>query len=118
AADAAALEASDRGAEAQRFHLAPSLRQRQREPAVQSVAGGKRIDGANFEHRQAADRTVLQIENVVWTIADRQERIRMLCDLLETVAKIDPAGRGRQALRGKNRMGGDAEKRIVDSCGL
>src|SRR5271169_2613668 len=72
AADAAALEASDRGAEAQRFHLGPSLRQRQREPAVQSVAGGKRIDGANFEHRQAADRTVLQIENVVWTIADRQ----------------------------------------------
>src|SRR5579863_10087636 len=73
AADARAFEACDRGAEPQRLRLALPFRQRQREAAMERVAGAERIDGANLKYRHAPDHAAVKINNVVRSIADGEE---------------------------------------------
>jgi hypothetical protein len=115
AADARAFKAGDRRAEPQRLRLVLPLGQRQRETAVQGIAGAERIHRANLEHWDAAHRIALEEDNVVWPVADGEERRGMPGDRRQPFSEIAPAGGCRQALGGKNDMRGDAKQRMCSS---
>ena len=119
AADARAFEAGGGGAEPQRLRLVLPLGQSQREPAVQGVTSAERVDGANLKYRDAPDHAAVEINDVVRSIADGEERRRGWPGRSPLIASARvglPAQRRRQTLGGKNDMRGDAKQRIVLDC--
>ena len=82
AANARAFNSSDRRAKAHGFDLVSAFRERHYETAVKSIPRPERIDGGDFEHRQAAHSAAIEINDIVRSIADRKERVGLAGDTL------------------------------------
>src|SRR5437764_650203 len=73
AANAGAFYPGDRGAKEHGLDFISAFRKRHGETAVKRIPRAKRIDRSDFEHRQAAHFTAVEINNVVGPVADGEE---------------------------------------------
>jgi len=55
---------------------------------VERIAGAKRIDGGDLEHRHAAQHAVVEIDNVARPVTDGEKGVGLLGDASETFAEI------------------------------
>ena len=110
AAQPRAFEARRRGRKAhRRFHVV-ALGEREREGAVENVAGAERVDRIDRKHRACLQRLAVAPEHVVRAVGDGEKRSGRGGDPPERGAEVVETGGGAQALAREHHMGGDPEQ--------